>query len=250
MRRTPGLQQSTNPISPLRIVPRAGLCDACQVRGAAACAALDDSELQRLAGIATEKKYGAGATIFEQGDEPGFIYNVTAGHVRLAKTLANGRRQIIGFVYPGGMLGLATHGAYVCSAEAIGPVALCRFPREKLIVLLDELPSLKTRLLDIAADELGDAQEQMLLLGRKTPLERVASFLWRQHQEAIRCGHASASIDLPMGRGDIADYLGTTIETVSRTFTRLRTDGLIKLEHTNKVIILDAAGLEEIADGL
>lgn len=220
------------------------------MRGVAACASLDDDELHRLAGIATEKNYSAGATIFEQGDEPSFIYNVTAGHVRLAKTLANGRRQIIGFVYPGGMLGLATHGAYVCSAEAIGPVRLCRFPRGKLLALLDELPSLKTRLLDIAADELGDAQEQMLLLGRKTPLERVASFLWRQYQEAMRCGQSAPSIDLPMGRTDIADYLGTTIETVSRTFTRLRNDELIKLEHANKVIILDAEGLEALAEGL
>lgn len=244
------MQGSAQTITPLRIVPRAGLCSACQVRSVAACSALDNDELQRLASIVTEKKYGAGATIFEQGDEPAYIFNLTSGHVRLAKTLANGRRQIIGFVYPGGMLGLATHGAYVCSAEAIGPVKLCRFPRDRLLALLEELPSLKTRLLDIAADELGDAQEQMLLLGRKTPLERVASFLWRQYQEAVRCGQTEPSIDLPMGRTDIADYLGTTIETVSRTFTRLRNDGLIRLEHANKVIILDAQGLEEIAEGL
>ncbi len=244
------MQTSAQSMSTIRLVPRAGLCQACQVRGIAACASLDDGDLQRLAAIATQKEYAAEATIFEQGDEPSFIYNLTEGHVRLTKTLANGRRQIIGFVYPGGMLGLAVHGAYVCSAEAIGPVKLCRFPRPRLLSLLDELPSLKTRLLDIAADELGDAQEQMLLLGRKTPLERVASFLWRQHQEAIRCGDSTLSIDLPMKRADIADYLGTTIETVSRTFTKLRADGLIKLEHANKVIILDLDGLEELAEGL
>ncbi len=244
------MQTSTIRPSPLRLVPRGGLCDKCQVRSVAACSSLDDTELARLEAITVSKDYEPGQTVFEGGDEPRFIYNLTEGMIRLVKLLPNGRRQIVGFVFPGDMLGLASHGAYTCSAEAIGPVRLCRFPREKMLELLNEFPNLKSRLLDIAADELSEAQEQMLLLGRKSPVEKVASFLWRLHTENMRCGGAVNQIDLGMGRIDIADYLGLTIETVSRTFTRLRNDGVIRLEGANHVVIVNEDALEELAEAM
>jgi CRP/FNR family transcriptional regulator len=236
--------------SPLRLVPRNGLCDKCQVRNVAACGALEDWELERLEAITTPKDYVAGQTVFEEGDEPKNIFNLTEGMIRLFKLLPNGRRQIVGFVFPGDMLGLAARGAYTCSAEAIGQVRLCRFPREKLLTLLEEFPNLKSRLLDMAADELSEAQEQMLLLGRKSPVEKVASFLWRLHCENLRFGGPENRIDLGMGRIDIADYLGLTIETVSRTFTKLRTDGVITLEGANHVLIADEDALEELAEAM
>lgn len=235
--------------TPLRITPRGGLCAHCGVRSVAACAALEDWELDRLEAITESKLFEPGTTLFEQGDEPKFIFNLTEGTVRLVKLLPNGRRQVIGFVFPGDMLGLAHHGAYTCSAEAIGQVRVCRFPRGKLLTLLDEFPNLKTRLLDIAADELSEAQEQMLLLGRKSPVEKLASFLWRLHENG-HCAEMVSKIDLPMGRSDIADYLGLTIETVSRTFTRLRNDGVIRLEGANHVVITDEDALADLAEAL
>jgi CRP/FNR family transcriptional regulator len=235
-------------ISPLRLVPRGGLCARCQVRSVAACGALEDWELEKLEAIVTSKGYADGETIFEQGDEPRHMFNLTEGTIRLVKLLPNGRRQIVGFVFPGDMLGLSNHGAYTCSAEAIGPVTLCRFPREKLLALLEEFPNLKSRLLDIAADELSQAQEQMLLLGRKSPVEKLASFLSRLQGENQRCGGMESRIDLPMGRADIADYLGLTIETVSRTFTRLRNDGIIRLEGANHVVVADEDALQDLAE--
>ncbi|MFN3233532.1 MAG: Crp/Fnr family transcriptional regulator [Alphaproteobacteria bacterium] len=234
----------------VRMVPRGGLCEQCEVRGTAACAVLDDWELERLEGIATQKEYEPGQTVFEEGDDPRFMYNVTSGMIRLFKLLPNGRRQIVGFVFPGDMLGLATRGAYTCSAEAIGPVKVCRFPREKLIVLLDEFPHLQGRLLDMAADELEQAQEQMLLLGRKSPMEKVASFLLRLRGENVRCGNRVDRLDLAMGRGDIADYLGLTIETVSRTFTKLRNENVIALEGAHHVVISNEDALEDLADAM
>ncbi|MEN3975050.1 helix-turn-helix domain-containing protein [Emcibacter sp. SYSU 3D8] len=237
-------------LTPLRLVPRGGLCARCGVRTVAACAALDDWELQQLEAITVSTSFEDGQTIFEQGDEPRFIFNLTQGAIRLVKLLPNGRRQVVGFVFPGDMLGLSSHGAYTCSAEAIGKVGVCRFPRGKLLALLDEFPNLKTRLLDIAADELSEAQEQMLLLGRKSPAEKLASFLWRLHRDGSRCGGSEDRIDLAMSRSDIADYLGLTIETVSRTFTKLRNDGVISLDGAAHVVIENADALEELAEAM
>ncbi len=241
-------QMDVRPV--MRIVPRGGLCDQCEVRGTAACAVLDDHDLSRLEAIATHKEYEAGQTVFDEGDDPRHMFNVTSGMIRLFKLLPNGRRQIVGFVFPGDMLGLATHGTYTCSAEAIGSVTVCRFPREKLIVLLDEFPHLQGRLLDMAADELKQAQDQMLLLGRKSPMEKVASFLLRLRGEHDQCNENGDRLDLAMGRGDIADYLGLTIETVSRTFTKLRNENVIALEGAHHVIITDEDALEDLADAM
>ena len=232
----------------LKIVPRGGLCADCKIRTISACAALTDTELEKLEAIATNKNFAAGQSLFEEGDPPSHMFNLTEGMIRLVKLLPNGRRQIVGFVFPGDMLGLAARGQYESSAEAIGDVKVCQFPRTKLITLLEEFPTLKTRLLDMAADELSEAHNQMLLLGRKSPVEKVASFLVHLCGENKRCGMRADTLDLAMGRGDIADYLGLTIETVSRTFTKLRNDGIIALDGAHHVLIKDEEALDDLAE--
>lgn len=209
---------------------------------------LDQEEIERLEEISRTTEFDRGEIVFEEGDEAGSIYNLTEGAIRLYKLLPNGRRQIVGFSFPGDMLGLANHGTYTCSAEAIVPTRVCRFPRAKLMVLLDEFDTLKTRLLDIAADELSQAQDQMLLLGRKSPVEKLASFLLRLANEKARIGASPDELDLEMGRADIADYLGLTIETVSRTFTKLKTDGVITLLDKNSIRINDLDWLQDVAE--
>ena len=141
----------------VRIIPRGGLCNTCKVRKLAACSVLTDDELSRLEAVSSGKSFEPGQTVFDEGEEPSHIYNLTEGTIRLVKLLPNGRRQIVGFNFPGDMMGLATHGVYTTSAEAITPISVCRFPREKLIDLLEEFPTMKTRLLNIAADELSEA---------------------------------------------------------------------------------------------
>jgi len=237
-----------NQHSNVRIIPRAGLCETCKVREIAACSVLDKDELARLEAVSKTRTFEPGQAIFDEGEDPRFIYNLTEGTIRLVKLLPNGRRQIVGFNFPGDMMGLATHGFYTCSAEAITPIKVCQFPRQQLLDLLETFPSMKTRLLNIAADELSEAQEQMLLLGRKSPIEKVASFLYRLCQESGRTGDSENEIDLVMGRSDIADYLGLTIETVSRTFTKLRNDEVITLEGNHHVIVNDMDHLEDIAE--
>jgi len=158
--------------------------------------------------------------------------------------LQDGRRQITGFLAPGDFLGLAARQTYAYSAEAITEADLCRFKVGELETLLEEMPPVRERLYEIANDELAAAQEQMLCLGRKTAKERVASFLISQLRHGAGCDDGAAEFDLPMSRSDIADYLGLTIETVSRTFTALREEGLIGLPATHHISIPDIATLE------
>lgn len=219
------------------------LCEECAVRGLAVCGALAQGELPSLAAIAVSKRLEAGQMLFHEGDPAEDVFTLTDGSLKLYKLLADGRRQIMGFLFPGDYLGLAVSRSYVCSAEALGPVTVCRFPRRSFMRLLDEFPALEKELLDRASSELAAAQEQMLLLGRKTARERVASFLVsmadRQDVED------TAPVDLPMNRADIADHLGLTIETVSRALTGLRAKGLIELPDKHHFRILNRAGLEE-----
>jgi len=130
------------------------------------------------------------------------------------------------------------------------PVRYCRFPRAKLRQVLDAFPLMVKRLLEVATNELVAAQEQMLLLGRKTARERLASFFLMQSRHGLPCGHARDRFTLPMTRGDIADYLGLTMETVSRTLTRLRSENLIEMVSLNEMLVLDQAALENLAGGL
>jgi CRP/FNR family transcriptional regulator len=119
-----------------------------------------------------------------------------------------------------------------------------------LRALLDDFPAMAKRLLELAANELVAAQEQMLLLGRKTARERLASFLLMQSRQGVPFGHSRRGFSLPMTRNDIADYLGLTIETVSRTLTKLRAEGLIDVVSQSEIILSNPDQLEDLAAGL
>jgi CRP/FNR family transcriptional regulator len=139
--------------------------------------------------------------------------------------------------------------AYAYSAEALVPTKLCRFPRRGLEALLVEIPHLEQRLLAMASHELAAAQDQMVLLGRKSARERVVSFILMLSASATRHGRLSGAVFLPMSRGEIADYLGLTTETVSRTFTSLKKQGLIELLDEKRVRLSMMSALQEIAEG-
>jgi CRP/FNR family transcriptional regulator len=187
--------------------------------------------------------------IFEEAQPADFVFNVTAGAVKLYKLLPDGRRQVTGFLFPGDFLGLVHNDSYAYSAEALTATTLCRFPRRKLEALLDELPKLEQRLLGIASHELAAAQDQIMLLGRKSARERVVSFLLMLSDAAVRRGGAGDIVSIAMGRSDIADYLGLTIETVSRVFTELKTQGLVRLLSEKRAQLLKPRALREIAIG-
>jgi CRP/FNR family transcriptional regulator, anaerobic regulatory protein len=225
-------------------------CITCGARPLSVCNAIADADLWRLATIAVAIEAPAGQCFIDEGEPANFFFNVTAGSAKLFKLLPDGRRQITGFVGPGHFLGLAVSDTYAFGAEAIEHVRYCRFPRTRLRTLLDDFPLMEKRLLEVAANELVAAQEQMLLLGRKTARERLASFLVMQTRQGMPCGHSRQRFRLPLTRSDIADYLGLTIETVSRTLTRLRAEGLIAIMSQSELAIRDPVALEGLAGGL
>ncbi|WP_174766885.1 Crp/Fnr family transcriptional regulator [Acetobacter nitrogenifigens] len=225
-------------------------CAACEVRGHGVCSALADKELERLSRAAVKVTVPAGHVFIEEGSAAHDFFNVTGGTVKLFKSLPDGRRQITGFVGVGHFLGLAVSDHYAFGAESVEQVQLCRFSRTKLETLMEEFPSIERRLLAEAANELVAAQDQMLLLGRKTAHERVASFLCGRLVEKYgECMPPAADIFLPMTRADIADFLGLTVETVSRTFSRLRREHLIGAGAGQDIHIPSVSRLEAIGSG-
>jgi CRP/FNR family transcriptional regulator, anaerobic regulatory protein len=224
-------------------------CSHCESRPHSVCAAIDERDLERLARVAVPQHYEPGQTFIDEGEPAEFFFNMTGGTARLYKLLPDGRRQITGFSHAGDFLGLAVSKTYGFSAEAVDRVHVCRFSRPKLYALLEDFPAMEKRLLDTAGNELVAAQEQMLLLGRKTARERLASFLMALTRDSAPCTPPHGKLHLAMTRSDIADYLGLTIETVSRTFTKFKNDRLISLPGVSDVLVLDHVRLRRLAEG-
>lgn len=206
-----------------------------------------------MSAVARQRRLKSGDVILRAEEEPPFFANIVSGAVKLSKTLADGRQQIVGLQFPPDFLGRAYRNRSPLYAEAASDVELCIFPRADFERLLEERPQLENRLFQNTLDELDAAREWMLLLGRKTAMEKVASFLAliaRRNQPAA-CAHMAAppllTISLPLTRAEIADYLGLTIETVSRQLGRLRADDVLEAGANRSITVLDPDRLEEIA---
>lgn len=225
-------------------------CDDCDIRDLAICGALRADEVQRLTSILSSVELAAGDPIVDEGEAADYVYTLTAGTVRLYKLLADGRRSVTGFLFPGDFLGVSYRDAYGFGAEAITPSTLCRFPRPKLEALLKEIPTLEHRLFARASEEMTLMQEQIVLLGRKTAAERVASFFRGLSARQVKRHLPANPVYVPMTRTDIADYLGLTTETVSRTITQLKKKKLISVENGSRVRIEDEEQLDELAEAL
>jgi len=185
-------------------------------------------------------------TLFLQDEPVGSVYNLNEGVVRLYKLLPDGRRQIVGFALPGDFLGLTPNERYSFSADAIGPVVVCRFAKSAFMSFVESKPPILRRMNEFTTRELSLAQDQMLLLGRRSAEEKVAAFLvsWRERTE--HHGIYSKTLQLPMSRQDIADFLGLTIETVSRTFTKLERNKMIVIV-PGGIRLLDTKRVEAMA---
>ncbi len=191
----------------------------------------------------------AGRTIVIEGDPIEYVYRILSGTVRLYKAVADGRRQIIDFLGPTDCFGLTGLEQHPCSVETITEVVMVRYPRQRLEAAVEERPDLGRQLLRLACEELGRAQQRMLLLGRKNADERVATFLLDLAERQDVSEEGDDCVHLAMSRQDIADHLGLTIETVSRIFSRFRLAGLIDLPDRSAATLRDVAGLSRIADG-
>jgi CRP/FNR family transcriptional regulator, anaerobic regulatory protein len=204
---------------------------------------MDDVQIKKLAQIAHRKKISAGHTIISDEEPVDFFANIVTGAVKLTKTLPDGRQQIVGLLFAPDFLGRAYSKSNPYTAEAATDVEICTFPNAAFERLVGEYPGLQQRLFQHTLDELDAARDWMLLLGRKTAEEKVASFLYMLARRGLMtpCEHKNtlrtSSFELPLTRSDMADYLGLTIETVSRQLTRLKTSNVIRLS-TNRLIIV------------
>lgn len=231
-------------------LPETHPCFGCPVRAIAVCAVLDCDKLARLRHLGSHSRLAAGQPLFHEGHDADRVYTVTSGSLKLYKLLPDGRRQVIGFMHPGDFVGVSLDNEYAFTAEALEQTELCAFPGSRFDGFVEAHPEMERELYQLAAHEAVAAQQQFVLLGRKTAAERVASFLVSLAERSEkREGREAAAIRLPMSRSDIADYLGLTKETVSRVITMLKRRRLIRSASATEIEILDREGLEDLAAG-
>lgn len=237
---------STRHLEPL---PRGHPCQGCEVRDKAVCGVLDCSSLEEFRNLGWTLKLAPGQALFHEGDPATRVFTLTRGTLKLYKLLADGRRQVTGFLHPGDFLGISTDDEHAFSAEALEDSQLCWFPRVRFDDFVEEQPTMERELYRMAAHELAAAQQQFVLLGRKTARERLASFLLILLERTAPSARAgSRMVRSPMSRSDIADYLGLTKETVSRVISALKRERIIRLESLNVIEILDRDRLKQASE--
>jgi CRP/FNR family transcriptional regulator, anaerobic regulatory protein len=202
-------------------------CVRCGVCAYTICGALDAQELVELDLMARKMNFGAKDALFLQGEPANKVFNLSHGVARIYKLLPDGRRQVIGFAIQGDFLGLSAMSHHHLSADAITPIAACVFPRPAFARFIEDKIALLRRMNEFVNRELMLAQDRMLLLGRFSAEEKMASFVINWRERLARLDQPTETVALPMSRRDIADYLGLTIETVSRTFTKLERDKVL-----------------------
>lgn len=225
-------------------------CFGCEVRSDAMCRVLGCDDLAAMRRIGWTLHLRTGQPLFHEGDSATRVFTLTSGALKLYKLLPDGRRQVTGFMFPGDFLGISVDDEHAFTVEAVTESQLCGFSRSRFGDFAEAHPEVERELYRIAAHELAAAQAQMVLLGRKTAEERLASFFLALVGRAEKAaGHKVSMIDLPMSRADIADYLGLTKETVSRVLASLKGKRIVRLEAQSRVEVLDRAGLAAMAEG-
>ncbi len=226
------------------------ICEGCSSRHLSLCNVLDNDDLDSLSRISTDLLKTARQTICSEDETAEYLYNIRRGCVRVSKMLSDGRRQITGFLFAGDFFGLSCKDKYNYTAEAITEVEICRFPRGKIIKSFKKFPELGDRVFDMTRTELNATHDQMLLLGRKTAKEKLCSFLLKMRKKStLLVETADDEVHLPMSRSDIADYLGLTVETVSRQFTNLNKNNLIALNGAHRISLVNTDELTTLANG-
>lgn len=228
-------------------------CGSCPIRHRAVCSHCDSDELAKLEAIKFYRSYQPGETIVLSGDNMEFVASVVTGIACLNQTMEDGRRQMVGLLFPSDFLGRPGRATVSYDVTALSELTLCCFRRKPFENLIRDIPSVGHRLLEMTLDELDSAREWMLILGRKTAREKITSLLSiiARREAALRRAKAGdgARFDLPLSREAMADYLGLTLETVSRQISALKKDGIIQLVGNRNVTIPDFARLlEETGD--
>ena len=222
-------------------------CSLCKIKSYSFCRCLNDDDLEIFSKVSFEKKFTDKENIFLQNDPSTHLYNITEGNVKIYQLLDDGRIQIIGFLYPGDFFGTYKNNKYNYSAEAIGNLRVCVFDQRILDKYMDQNPILAKELLNQTSYELTLAQDRMTVMGRLNAIEKIAIFFINISNQRKRIGWQSNPISLSMTRQDIADYLGLTIETVSREISKLKSSNIIKIISSKQLFINDIEKLKQIS---
>lgn len=203
---------------------------------------LDHPDLEALAKISRHKSFKAHSVIFRDGDESNQYFNINSGIVKLVKTLADGQQHIVGLLYPLDFLGRSLNARHTYAAEAATDVELCVYARASFEAFLKAHPDVERKIYELTLRELDTCRDWTLLLGRKCSYERVAGFLSMiiNRMPETECGETHpnrAHFQLPFTRAEMADYLGLTLETVSRQFSRLKQEKIIELPSSRDIVV-------------
>ncbi len=186
--------------------------------------------------------------LFFEGDDVSHFYEVECGVVCVYKLLPDGRRHVMNFCFPGDLIALSAQDEHRYSAEAIEAGTVRCIPKSTLADTIRQSPDFACKIIDVATTELAQARDQVLTVSRRSALERMASFFMGLSRRNVKRGDDQTVLHLPMTRLDIADFLGLTLETVSRTISKLKKSGIIDLPHSSIVVVRNMQELETLAE--
>jgi len=222
-------------------------CSDCPIRYRAVCARCDSDELEDLDRIKYYRTYEAGQTVIWSGDPVEFVGSVVSGIATLSQSMEDGRTQMVGLLLPSDFVGRPGRGTAPYNVVATTDLTMCCFRKKPFEEIMLKTPHISQRLLEMTLDELDAAREWMLVLGRKTAREKIASLLAiiarRDGSAQTGSQPGMRSFNLPLTREAMADYLGLTLETVSRQISALKRDKVILLEGQRKVTVPDMSRL-------
>ncbi|RAL98738.1 transcriptional regulator FnrN [Agrobacterium sp. MS2] len=223
------------------------VCRSCEARHGGLCSTLTPQQLCDLNRHSSRKKLEAGNELLGQGELVTSYGNILNGVVKLSKMMSDGRQQIVGLQFAPDFLGRPFMAESKMTAEAATDVEICLFPRRVVDRMVSEVPDMERKLHSQSLKELDEARDWMLTLGRKSAQEKVASFLYMIATHIDPENDDKSCFDLPLSRADIADFLGLTIETVSRQMTKLRKEGIVRIENNRHITVPDLDALSEAA---
>ena len=216
-------------------------CGDCPIRHRAVCSRCEADELARLEDMKYYRSFQAGQTVIWSGDRMDFVASVVSGIATLTQTMEDGRRQMVGLLLPSDFVGRPGRSTAPYDVTATTDLVMCCFRKKPFEEMMSATPHVAQRLLEMTLDELDAAREWMLLLGRKTAREKIASLLTiiarRDAGLKRRVAGGPIRFDLPLTREEMADYLGLTLETVSRQMSALKRDGVIELEEKRRIVV-------------
>lgn len=216
-------------------------CWNCPIKHQAVCSRCEPDELTQLEEIKYYRSYEAGQPVIWAGDHMEFVASVVTGIASLSQTMEDGRTQMVGLLLPADFIGRPGRDSAPFDVVAVSDLTICCFRKRPFEAMMVTTPRIAARLLEMTLDELDSAREWMLVLGRKTAREKIASLLAiiARRDAALKqlLTKDGMVFDLPLTRESMADYLGLTLETVSRQISALRKSGVIELDGKRRVIV-------------